>query len=103
MQHHFDGRTLSSCSNHSAVGGGYTGYITLPNTCLINWKSYFHSKQFGSNAFKTISSYDYDDAGRVKTKHLDPGYTAGGNNDLESLNYSFNIHNQITGINKIMR
>ena len=38
--------------------------------------------------------------GRVKTKHLDPTYTAGGNAELESLNYSFNIHNQITGINK---
>ncbi len=40
--------------------------------------------------------------GKAKTKHLDPNY----NNpnltgpDLESLNYSFNIHNQIIGINK---
>jgi RHS repeat-associated protein len=101
LQHHFDGRVLSSCSNHSAAGGGYSGYITLTKYLFDKLGRVTSvQKQFGSNAFKTISSYDYDDAGRVKTRHLDPGYTAGGNNDLESLSYSYNIHNQITGINK---
>jgi hypothetical protein len=46
-------------------------------------------KKFGDNAFKTISSFDYDDVGRVKTKHLDPAYTGNGESELESLNYSF--------------
>jgi RHS repeat-associated protein len=100
-QHHFDGRTLSVCSNHTAAGGGYNGYITLTKYLFDKLGRVTSiQKQFGSNAFKTITSYDYDDAGRVKTKHLDPGYTAGGNTELESLNYSFNIHNQLTGINK---
>jgi RHS repeat-associated protein len=44
--------------------------------------------------------YDYDDLGRTKTKRLDPTYTGNGGSELESLNYSFNIHNQLTGINK---
>jgi RHS repeat-associated protein len=103
LQYHFDGRVMSSCYSHSAPGTGYAGYITL-NKYIFDklGRVTFIQKQFGSNAFKTISSYDYDDVGRVKTKHLDPNYNNpnSGLPDLESLNYSFNIHNQITGINK---
>jgi len=58
-------------------------------------------KQYGSNSLATVANYDYDDMGRLVTKHLDPNHNGGnGLPDLESLNYSFNIHNQITGINK---
>jgi RHS repeat-associated protein len=101
LQYHFDGRMLSSCNNHSAAGGGYENFKTLTKYIFDKLgRATSIQKQFGTNSFKTISSYDYDDAGRVKTKHLDPGYTAGGGPDLESLNYSYNIHNQLTGINK---
>jgi RHS repeat-associated protein len=101
LQYHFDGRLLSTCSDHTTANSGYTNYKTL-SKYLFDKLGRVSSiqKQFGANAFKSISSYDYDDAGRVKIKRLDPGYTAGGNADLESLNYSFNIHNQLTGINK---
>lgn len=101
LQYHFDGRLLSSCNDHTVPGTGYTNYKTL-GKYLFDKLGRVTSiqKQFGSNAFKTIASYDYDDAGRLKTKHLDPGYTAGGNSELESLHYSYNIHNQLTGINK---
>jgi RHS repeat-associated protein len=103
LQYHFDGRMLSSCNNHTAPAAGFTNFKTLTKY-LFDKLGRVRSiqKQFGSNAFKTISSYDYDDVGRVKTKHLDPGYNNpnSGLPDLESLNYSFNIHNQITGINK---
>ena len=101
LQYHFDGRVMSSCSDHTTTGTGYTNFKIL-NKYIFDKLGRVTSiqKQVGTNAFKTIASYDYDDVGRVKTKHLDPGYTAGGNADLESLNYSFNIHNQITGINK---
>ncbi|HEV8284264.1 MAG TPA: DUF6443 domain-containing protein, partial [Chitinophagaceae bacterium] len=102
-QYHFDGRVMSSCYSHSAPGTGYVGFITL-NKYIFDKLGRVISidKKIGSNAFKTISSYDYDDVGRVKTKHLDPNYNNpnSGLPDLESLNYSFNIHNQITGINK---
>jgi hypothetical protein len=101
LQYHFDGRVMSTCNDHTTPNTGYTNYKTLTKYIFdIIGRVTSIQKMFGSNAFKTISSYDYDDVGRVKTKHLDPGYTAGGNADLESLNYSFNIHNQITGINK---
>ncbi|MBX9784358.1 MAG: hypothetical protein K2X48_13795 [Chitinophagaceae bacterium] len=39
--------------------------------------------------------------GRLKNKTFDPGYVSAlGNNYLESLNYSYNLHNEITGINR---
>lgn len=103
FQYHFDGRVLSTCSDHTTPGTGYTNYKTL--TKVLHDKIGRVSsvqKQFGSNAFKTIASYEYDDVGRLKTKHLDPGYTNPNTNtpDLESLNYTYNIHNKITGINK---
>lgn len=101
LQYHFDGRLLSACNDHTTTGTGYTNYKTLTKYLFDKLgRTTSIQKQFGTNPFKTISSYEYDDAGRLKTKHLDPGYTAGGNADLESLNYSYNIHGQITGINK---
>lgn len=104
LQYHFDGRVLSTCNDHTA-SGGYGNFKTLTKYIFDKTgRSTSIQKQFGNPAsgatFKTIASYDYDDFGRLKTKHLDPGYTAGGNADLESLNYSYNIHNQLTGINK---
>jgi RHS repeat-associated protein len=100
-QYHFDGRVLSKCSDHTTAGTGYNNFINLT-------KNYYDKlgriasieNQFGNNPSKMIASYDYDDLGRLKTKHLDPGYTAGGNSDLESLDYSYNLQSQLTGINK---
>ena len=91
---------LSSCNNHSTAYTGYNGFITLTKYLFDKLGRVITiQKQFGSNAIASIVNYDYDDMGRVKTKHLDPNYVP-NNGDLESLNYSFNIHNQITGINK---
>jgi RHS repeat-associated protein len=100
-QYHFDGRMLSSCADHTTAGTGYTNFKTL-SKYLFDKLGRVTSiqKQFDGNTLKTISSYEYDDVGRLKTRRLDPGYTAGGNTDLESLDYSYNLHNRITGINK---
>jgi RHS repeat-associated protein len=103
MQYHFDGRLLSTSLNHSAPGTDFVGFVTL-NKFLFDkiGRVTALQKQIGANSLKTISSFDYDDIGRVKTKHLDPDYNNpnSGQADLESLNYNFNIHNQIIGINK---
>lgn len=102
-QYHFDGRLLSVCSNHSTPYTGYNNFITLTKY-LFDKLGRVNSvqKQYADNAIATVVNYDYDDMGRVKTKHLDPNYmnANSGSQELESLNYSFNIHNQITGINK---
>ena len=102
LQYHWDGRLLSTCHNHTAPGTDYIRFITLTKNIYdkIGRVTSIQKSVGANNPLKTVSSYDYDDMGRVKTKHLDPTYTAGGNAELESLNYSFNIHNQITGINK---
>ncbi|HEX6429399.1 MAG TPA: hypothetical protein VF008_17025, partial [Niastella sp.] len=103
-QYNFDGRMMSICSDHTTTGTGFNHFITLTKNSFDKLGRIMAvQKQFGSNAFKTVATYDYDDIGRIKTTHFDPDYvpvngrTGGG---LESLEYSFNIHNQITGINK---
>lgn len=100
-QYHFDGRVLSICNDHTVPGTGYVNFKTL-NKYLFDklGRTISIQKQYGSNVFKTVSAYTYDDLGRLKAKYLDPGYTAGGNNELESLQFSYNIHSQVTGINK---
>ena len=103
LQHHFGGRLLSICKSHSAPGTGYTNYIVLTK---YNFDRLFRlsgiQEQYGSNPMKTVASYEYDDMGRIKARHLDPGYNNvnSGMAELESLNYTYNIHSQITGINK---
>jgi len=102
-QYHFDNRLLSVCNSHSAPGTGYTSFITLTKYIFDQiGRVTSIQKQYGSNGLKTVSTIDYDDLGRAKTTHLDPGYNNpnSGLPDLESLNYSYNIHSQITGINK---
>jgi RHS repeat-associated protein len=101
IQYHFDGHILSTCNDHTASNTGYTNFKILSKNIFDKLGRITSlQKQFGNNLIKTVSSYDYDDMGRMKAKHLDPGYTGSGGNELESLNYSYNIHNQITGINK---
>lgn len=101
IQYHFDGRMLSTCTDHTTSGTGYTNFKTLTKNVYDKiGRISSVEKKYGSNASKVISSYTYDDAGRLKNKKLDPAYSAGGNAQLESLDYSYNLHNQITGINK---
>jgi len=101
-QYQWDGRLLSSASRHT-VPNGYTNFaIVTKNIFDKIGRVTSIQKKIGTNDFKTIGTYDLDDMGRLKTKHLDPGYvnTTTGKSELESLGYSYNIHNQITGINK---
>ncbi len=100
-QYHFDGRLLSSDSRHTTSNTAYTNYDVLTKYLFdLVGRVTSIQKKYGANAFKTIAAYDLDDMGRLKAKHLDPGYTGTGKTELESLAYSYNIHDQITGINK---
>jgi len=100
-QYHFSGRLLSSEIRHSASNTVYTNYSILTKYLFDKiGRVTSIQKKYGTNGFKTVASYDMDDLGRLKTKHLDPGYTGSGKNELESLTYSYNIHGDITGINK---
>lgn len=101
FQYHFNGKQLSKDARHSTTGSGYTNFDVLSKRTYDKiWRISNIQKQFGASALKTVVAYDYDDIGRVKTKHLDPGYTGGGKTEMEALAYSYNLHNQLTGINK---
>jgi RHS repeat-associated protein len=100
-QYHFDGRLLSTSSNHSTAGTGYHNYDILTKQVYDKLGRVEQvQKKLGSNPFTTIANYVYDDMGRLKTKQLAPGYTGSGKAEMEALAYSYNIQNQITGINK---
>lgn len=102
-QYHFDGRILSTCNSHTNVSAGYTSFITLDKYIFDNiGRVTSIQKRLGDNPFVTVVSYAYDDLGRLQSKTLSPGYSNSTTSqpNLETLNYSYNIHNQITGINK---
>lgn len=103
FQYHFDGKIMSMYEKHTAEGTGYHNFGVLT--------TYYHdrigrvagiSKNFGNNSSKEIVNYSYDDLGRLRKKILDPEYSnvTTGKNQLESLEYSYNLHGYITGINK---
>ncbi|MDX2048317.1 MAG: DUF6443 domain-containing protein [Chitinophagaceae bacterium] len=101
LQYQFDGRVLSTNTKHSAAGSGYYSFSTVTKNLFDKiGRVNGIQKKFGANDFKTIAEYAFDDMGRLKTKRLDPGYTGSGKNELESLEYSYNINDEITGINK---
>ncbi|MES2372836.1 MAG: DUF6443 domain-containing protein [Bacteroidota bacterium] len=100
-QYKFDGRLLSSYTKHSASGTGYTDFGILSKNLFDKLGRITElQQQYGTNTLTSIATYEYDDRGRLKTKHLAPGYTGSGKSELESLKYSYNIQGQITGINK---
>jgi len=57
-------------------------------------------KNYNSTLSKYLASYSYDEYGKLKTKTLAPGYTGAGKTSMETLNYDYNIHGWLTGINK---
>ncbi|MEO6733210.1 MAG: DUF6443 domain-containing protein [Ferruginibacter sp.] len=102
-QYQWDGRLLSTASRHTTGNSGYSNFpIITKNIFDKIGRITSLQKKIGSNAFKTIATYDLDDMGRLKAKHLDPGYTnlTTGKAEMEALSYSYNIQSQITGINK---
>ena len=101
LQYNWDGRLLSTHSKHTTANSGYNNFSTLTKNMFDKiGRVTSILKKYGSNDFKTVASYDLDDMGRLKTKHLSPGYTGSGKYEMESLIYTYNIHNNITGINK---
>jgi RHS repeat-associated protein len=100
-QYHWDGRLLSSSRKHTTTGSGYTSFpILTVNVYDKIARISTIKKQFGSNPLKTVISYTYDLLSRPGVLTLDSGYAGSGKNNLESLAYSYNIHGQLTGINK---
>ena len=103
LQYHWDGRVVSSFSKHTVPGTGYAGFGTLTKNIFDKiGRITSLSKKIGSAPFKNIATYTYDDIGRPKTKIIDPDYFNATSNQmgLETQAFSYNIHGQLTGINK---
>ena len=101
MQYGFDNRLLSMNTKHTTTGTGYTNYsVVTKNNFDKLGRITSIEKKYGSSAFKAIGSYSFDDMGRLKKKRLAPGYTGTNKSEIETLAYSYNLHNEITGINK---
>jgi RHS repeat-associated protein len=101
LQYMFDGSLISSNTRHTAANSEYYKFsIITKNIYDKIGRISTVEKKFGTNAFESVASYEYDDIGRLKKKKLDPGYTGTGLTELESLAYSYNLHNELTGINK---
>jgi Domain of unknown function (DUF6443) len=105
LQYSWDAKLLSTHTQHTTQNTGMANYSILSKhffdkigrtTALL--------KKFGdaTSNFKAIANYFYDDIGNLQTKVLDPEFynPTNGKKGLETLDYSYNIHNQLTGINK---
>ncbi|MBC7934222.1 MAG: hypothetical protein H7Y86_02520 [Rhizobacter sp.] len=101
FQYRWDNVVLSVNTKHTAAGTAYSNYSVITK--------YLHDKlgrvagiekKIGSNAFKAVAAYTYDDMGKLLKTRLAPGYTGTGLTEIETLNYSYNILNELTGINK---
>jgi len=98
-QYDFVGRLLSVCHSHSFPGGPLSNYqvITKYEYDLVG-NLVRLQKKFGTEAYKILVEYKYDEYGRLKDKKLSPQFNSGAG--LEDLNYTYNVQGWLTGINK---
>jgi RHS repeat-associated protein len=98
-QYDFADKVLHSSSIHTAAGTGYTNFeIITENEFDALGRIRFLRKNYEQTVFKPqdLAEYSYDDLGRMKVKKLG----LYGGSQIESLEYSYNINGQLTGINK---
>jgi RHS repeat-associated protein len=97
-QYDFAGLLLSTFVSHTAGPDTYTT-ITKNDYDKDSRLTAVH-KNFNNSFYKQIAQFLYNELGLLKQKRLAPGYTATGKNEIELLDYTYNIHNSLSGINK---
>jgi RHS repeat-associated protein len=98
-QYDFADKVLHSSSIHTAAGTGYTNFeIMTENEFDALGRIRFLRKNYEQTKlkFQDLAEYSYDDLGRMKIKKLG----LYGGSQIESLEYSYNLNGQLTGINK---
>ncbi len=107
-QYDFSGHSIRNLQEHNKAGGASAQTHTI--LTKIEYDHYgrvlFVRKKISSNVGgqtismpeKTILQNTYDDLGRLKSKKI--GNKPNSINELETLNYDYNIRGWITGINK---
>jgi RHS repeat-associated protein len=96
LQYDFIGNEMSTCLEHHIQGGAATELVLTrmeyyDNGLLKN----ILKKLKGESAFKLLAYHEYDELGKLKLKRLGTGSLA---QNLQ--NYTYNIRNWMTGINK---
>ncbi len=110
-QFDFAGRALANCEKHGASGSVFSNFYIYTKYELdklgrlkILYKKYSNgaSSSLADANLKKIAMYAYDKMGRLKTRTLAPGFDNSpiSNTYLESIDYEYNIHGWLTGINK---
>ncbi len=98
-QYDFAGKLMSAYVFHQITGRTALSIVSK-NEYDATGRLLRTSKNFNQTGYKTLSEFAYDELGKVKLKTLDPGYNGTGSSEMEKLNYAYNIHGSLAGINK---
>lgn len=98
-QYDFSGKIRSSYENHRFDGNNDIKIFTR-NTYDILSRITKITKSINGSADKDIVTYSYNEFGQLANKKLAPGFGGEDGPYLENLDYSYNIHGWLTGINK---
>jgi RHS repeat-associated protein len=99
MQYDFSGKVLGVCDNHTFPGSAMSGFEVISKyEYNVIGQLIKLSKKYGTQDYKKLAEYSYDEYGRIKNKKLSPDYNSGAG--LENLKYDYNIQGWLTGINK---
>lgn len=98
-QYDFAGRVRSSYEVHRFDGTADVKIFTKNTLDLIGRITKI-SKSINGAQEKDIAAYTYNDRGQLANKKLAPGFAGEDGPQLESLDYSYNIHGSLLGINK---
>jgi RHS repeat-associated protein len=99
MQYNFSGKLLSVCDRHSFPGSSMSSYFVISKYEYNQVGQLTRlSKKYGTQDYKKIAEYSYDEYGRSRNTKLSPDYNSGAG--IESLKYDYNIQGWLTGINK---
>jgi len=99
LQRHFDGRVMSSYTQHGLPGGVFDGFGILTKYIFDKvGRLVTLQKKYGNVGFKDISTYQYNELGKLMIRKL--GNKPNSTGPLESLTYNYNANGVLTGINK---
>jgi RHS repeat-associated protein len=102
-QYDFAGRLMSTYQSHSDGIETYT--IISKNEYDKDGRLTSLYKNFNNSFSKQLAEYSYDELGRLKRKRLAPGYIppsylASNKQEIESQDFTYNVHGSLIGINK---
>jgi RHS repeat-associated protein len=99
-QYDFSGKVLSNFISHSIQANSSPFVIISKLEYDKVGRLLKLSKNFHQSFYKELVEYTYDALGRIQSKRLAPGYIGSGNQQMESLEYSYNIQGWLKGINE---